>query len=405
MRQLMRILLINYEFPPLGGGAGKATSHLAREFALRGHDVLVLTSQFRGLPARESMNGVAIERVRTIRRRIDRCTAPEMACFGVAAMGAVMREGVSSFQPEVACAFFGLPSGPAAALLKALRGTPYVVSLRGGDVPGFQPYDLAFYHAVSRPLIRSIWHGAFAVVANSRGLKSRAERSARRKSIELIPNGIEDLGEIGPSPAWPPRVVFTGRLVEQKGLTHLVEAFARLPAAAEAELELIGDGPLRRTLEDQARSLGIADRVRITGWLNRREVLRRLRQARVFALPSLDEGMSNALLEALACGLPAVATAISGNEELIEPDGNGFLVPPGDAAALTECLAVILGDAPRATRMAQCSREIARRYTWPAAADAYLRLFERALGVTSRLKECNAHMTSEPGPRVGSAVA
>ncbi|HLG71509.1 MAG TPA: glycosyltransferase family 4 protein [Chloroflexota bacterium] len=375
----MRILLINYEFPPLGGGAAKATKHLAREFAAQGHGVTVLTSAFRGLPRVESMDGFTVKRIPTLRRRMDRCTVPEMAAFLASSVTTALRWPVAE-RPDVACAFFGLPSGPAAMALRKRLGVPYVVSLRGGDVPGFQPYDLATYHALTSPIITACWRGAAAVVANSRGLRSLAEAAAADVPIDLVANGVDADLSAAPASLEEPVIAFSGRFVKQKGLSYLIEA---LPAIARAipgvHLDLIGDGPLRPALEEQSRRLGVAARVSFRGWGSHQDVLAHLRQASLFVLPSLDEGMSNALLEAMACGLPVVATNISGNEELVEPGGNGWLVPTRDAQAIAEAAVSILSDAATRQRMGAASRELAASRTWPRTAEAYLDLFETAL--------------------------
>ena len=128
----MRILLINYEFPPLGGGAANATKHLAGEWRA-GHEVTVLTSAYGDLPRQEIMNGFTIKRLSTLRRRQDRCTVAEMAIFMLSSIGAALRHATDC-RPDVACAFFGLPCGPAALALKKVLGVPYVSFLCAAEM-------------------------------------------------------------------------------------------------------------------------------------------------------------------------------------------------------------------------------------------------------------------------------
>lgn len=165
----MKILILNSEYPPVGGGAGNASAHIARLLARMGNEVSVLTSQHASLPADERCDGVRILRGPTKRRYADRSSAPEQVLFIAGAFFrslGLMRE----FKPDITLAFFGLPSGAVAWMLKVLARIPYVVSLRGGDVPGFRPYDFWLYHKIAVPWLHLIWHGAAAVVANSRGL-------------------------------------------------------------------------------------------------------------------------------------------------------------------------------------------------------------------------------------------
>lgn len=408
----MRILAINYEYPPLGGGAGNATANISREMARQGAEVLVLTSAFRGFPARERADGFEIRRIPTIRRHEEKCAPWEMAAFMASAClhaPLVARR----FRPDAVLAYFGIPCGPPAWLVKALRGTPYVVSLRGGDVPGFQPYDLAAMHRLTGPLIRFLWRKAGAVVANSGGLAALARRFEPGLEYPLIPNGVDtelfrpgQSGEhaypgaeptgaqgvlTGRAPAADPadgraatpgpvRLFFHGRLVYQKGLDLLLAALGSMPAAP-FELHLAGDGPMRPELEQQASTLGIREKIIFHGWMRRPELARALRGADLFVFPSRDEGMPNAVLEAMASGLPVVASAIAGSEELVLPGLTGQLVPSEDAPALAAALAPLLGDIPLLETMGAAGRErVERHYSWSSAATRYLELCARLAG-------------------------
>jgi glycosyltransferase involved in cell wall biosynthesis len=375
----LRILLVNYEYPPLGGGAGQATASLAKEFAAAGHDVLVLTSRFKDQPADEKTDGFRIQRVPVIRRRRDRCTPPEMLTFLMSASVAALGK-VRAWKPDAVIAFFGIPSGPIGLLLRMISGRPYIVSLRGGDVPGFQPYDLALFHKLLGPLIRLLWNQAFAVVANSAGLQALALRFAPQLPVAVIPNGVDarnfhPLATGDKHHTGPVRLLFVGRVVFQKGLDVLLEALAGLPMGTDYELEIIGDGDERPALTLEAARLGVAPRITFTGWCERIAIAERYRQADIFVFPSRDEGMPNVVLEAMASGLPIVATAIAGSEELVREGENGHLVPAEDAAALTAALARLIAQPETRQTMGRASRErIEREYTWKRVAEAYLEL-------------------------------
>ncbi|HEX7766452.1 MAG TPA: glycosyltransferase family 4 protein, partial [Nitrospira sp.] len=171
------LLLINYEFPPLGGGAGTATLNIARELARLGADVTVLTSAFRGLPRDEYLHGYRVIRVPTLRRRKDRCSIFEMIVFMMsAAFFSIPIARATGAQTTIA--FFGIPCGPIAYLLKLVLRIPYIVSLRGGDVPGYLGQELAFFHRITAPITRLVWRNAAHVVANSEGLQRLAYQSA-----------------------------------------------------------------------------------------------------------------------------------------------------------------------------------------------------------------------------------
>ncbi|MCS6862860.1 MAG: glycosyltransferase family 4 protein, partial [Abditibacteriales bacterium] len=221
----MKILIINYEFPPLGGGAGNASYHIAQSLARLGHEVAVLTSGFRGLARKETLEGFTVHRVPVVRRHQDHCSPPEMLTFILSGCYHAPRL-VREFQPEVAFAFMTIPSGPVALWLKKIKRLPYLVLLRGGDVPGFLPEQLATYHRLTRPLIHRIWRESLRPVANSEGLKRLAQRSAPQMDFAVIPNGI-DAARYQPSPNGAARgrvrLLFVGRLSVQKDLPTLLQ--------------------------------------------------------------------------------------------------------------------------------------------------------------------------------------
>ena len=368
----MRLLIINYEFPPLGGGAGNATACLAREWALAGHSVEILTGGFRGLPAREERDGYTIRRLPTPRAEQGQCSVPEMCMV----MAASCIAAVSGPKPDLVIAFFSIPGGPAAWLLRLLRGVPYIVSLRGGDVPGFDAKNLAALHAITNPLTALIWRNARAVVGNSAGLCQLAKNFMPGLAVPEIPNGV-DTGRFFPATRKPDgtcELLFVGRLAPQKGVDILLNALALISTGWR--LRIAGDGPEREHLSALATTLGLADRVTFLGWTQRDALPELYRSADVFVFPSYDEGMPNVVLEALASGLPIVATRIAGNDQLVVDGENGALVPPGNPAAFANALLPVLADRTLRTAMGESSRRIAvERFSWTRSAAAYEKLF------------------------------
>jgi glycosyltransferase involved in cell wall biosynthesis len=282
------------------------------------------------------------------------------------------------WRPDTAIAYFGVPSGPAAWLLRKVYGVPYLISLRGGDVPGFRPYDFALYHRLLGPIIRLVWRGAEAVVANSEGLKTLAEDFAPRVDIRVIPNGV-DVDKYHPVERFwnAAHLLFTGRLVYQKGLDLLLEALSDL-GDLTWRLTIVGDGPELVPLMEQAQSLGLEERVDFVGWKSRRALNAYYQQANLFVFPSRHEGMPNALLEAMSSGLPAIATDIAGNQELVVDGKNGFLVPSGDVDALKKALRTLISQQTLRTEMGRAARQhILDSYSWQATAQAYLNLLKQ----------------------------
>jgi glycosyltransferase involved in cell wall biosynthesis len=166
------------------------------------------------------------------------------------------------------------------------------------------------------------------------------------------------------------------RLIERKGQAVLLDAVERLARrGAEVVLELVGTGDALGAYRERARALAIGDRVCFTGYVPREKIAARYAAAHVFVLPSYNEGMSVATLEAMAAGLPIVTTKTGGTEELVEESVNGFVFEPGDVPALTSHLSRLAGDRGLARRMGKASRIRAEGFSWEAVAQKYLSLF------------------------------
>jgi glycosyltransferase involved in cell wall biosynthesis len=377
----MRILIINSEFPPLGGGAGNASANLAREFAALDHQVLVVTCAFDSLPREEDWEGVKISRIPALRRRMDRSGAFEQAGFVLSGAFAASKV-VRRWRPDVILAFFGVPAGMVALWIRILYKLPYVVSMRGGDVPGFRPYDFATYHRIIAPLLRKVWRRSAALVANSRGLKELAQAFDSRFPIQVIPNGV-DLKRFAPPlhRQWsPPRLLFVGRLVYQKGLDILLPALSELKHLPW-ELTVVGDGPYRGALKKAALALGISERINFTGWQHNDNLVRQYQAANIFVFPSRHEGMPNVVLEAMACGLPVIATSIAGNEELITHGKTGLLVPPEDSINLMEALSALLSNPELCKQIGGASRKrVGQHFAWGSVAKQYIELLNSVTG-------------------------
>jgi len=376
----MRILMINYEFPPLGGGAASASFHIARELARMNCRVTLMTSQFRSLLARETIEGADIIRIPVWRKRADRCSVPEMISFMLSGSYYGLRI-MKREKPDAILAFFSIPCAHIGLLGKWFRGIPYVISLRGGDVPGTQPEQLAGFHAITKPIIKMLWRNAAAVVANSKGLGALAKQTLPNLDVKVIPNGVDlerysprEEGNYAASPAV--RFLFVGRASPEKNLS---EAFAGLKDCPSPDwsFSVIGDGPQLPRWKKEAEELGLGARVEFSGWKPKEDMPRIYKDCDVFIFPSTSEGMPNAVLEAMASGLPIVATRIRGNEDLVEHEVSGFLYEPGDRNALVSSLTRLVNNGDLRRRMGQAARCRAEMFSWKRTAEEYFKLLHQ----------------------------
>lgn len=372
----MKILLLNSEYPPIGGGAGNASANIARLLA-KDNEIILLTSHFDNFSYDETCDGVRIVRVPSLRRRMDRSGVIEQISFIFVASFRTLSL-VRQFKPNVTLAFFGIPSGAVAWLIKKIYGVPYIVSLRGGDVPGFRPYDFKLYHKIAAPFLHIIWHGASAVVANSKGLHELAAAFDSTIEIPIIPNGV-DLGKFSaPVRDWSaPRLLSVGRIVYQKGLDLAMRALADLKDLSWTWM-IAGDGPQMETLKSMAEEFGIASRIHFIGWQKSEQLKEQYCAANLFLFPSRHEGMPNAVLEAMSSGLPVVATRIAGSEELVVNGETGALVPTEDVESLQESLRPLLVDAKMRERMGRGSRQrVEQSFSWDRVAERYQQMLEK----------------------------
>jgi glycosyltransferase involved in cell wall biosynthesis len=206
-----------------------------------------------------------------------------------------------------------------------------------------------------------------------------AARTCRASRTVVIPNAVDvDAAPRATHDGDPPRVVSVGRLAAPKDALTLVHALATLGPTAFSAL-LVGDGPDRADVEAEIRSLDLGERVALAG--SRADVPALLAAADVFVLSSRSEGAPFSILEAMAAGLPVVATNVGGVGELVADGDTGLLVPAGDRARLADALRRLLADAGLRRRLGAAGRARAReQFDLHALRDAHLELYSRELG-------------------------
>ncbi|MFN0197935.1 MAG: glycosyltransferase [Planctomycetaceae bacterium] len=221
---------------------------------------------------------------------------------------------------------------------------------------------------------------------------SHRQGGISRDKLIVIPNGVDaqkfataepaDLSPFGVPPGIRPFICI-GRLDEQKGHRYLFEAIARIdPADPDLHLLVVGTGPLEKNLREWVEQRGLKEHIHFTGWSD--QVPGLLRASSVFVLASLWEGMPNVVLEAMAAGLPIIATAVEGVGELVVPERNGMIVPPRNSGALADALTWFRAHPEAAAKMGQESQHIVKKeFTTEAMAIRHVQFYRRILD-TSR---------------------
>jgi glycosyltransferase involved in cell wall biosynthesis len=371
----MNLLLINYEYPPIGAGAANATYYMAKSFAEEGHQVVVLTAGYNEKIGYEVENGVHVYRVPSRREKISSSSVTEMLSY-VWNANKQLKEVIKKHEVQKAIIFFSIPCGFLGPVLLKKYKIPYLISLRGGDVPGMEK-GISKIHTLITPFRRRILKQAHAIIANSFGL-AKASESADPFPVEVIPNGV-DTNLFKPIERTANKLfsfLFVGRFQAQKNLQVLLEVFANAFKNKPVQLTLVGDGPQKDLLLIQAQTLGVEKQLNWLPWQTKDNLKKCYQTADCLINYSLYEGMPNVVLEAMACGLPIIASNIMGHEELIANGETGFLVDLNNNIAFEKALITLLNDEDLRTKMGKnCRIKVEENYSWHKVAETYLKFF------------------------------
>lgn len=383
---MLRILLVNYEYPPLGGGGGLVSAWLAEELAKR-HQVVVLTSRAFDLPQREVAGGVEIIRSRTLfRKQTAVANLPSMAAFVLGGLWSGRRL-IKSRTFDVINTHFAVPTGPLGAKLSRVAGIPNVLSVHGGDLYDPSKWTSPHRHAVLRKVVRRVVHAADAVVGQSRNtIENLLRYYGSRTEPELIPLGIPrppmpvtGRAELG-LPADAVVMIAIGRLVARKGTDQLVRMVGRL-ANERVRLVILGDGPELIPLQQQALELGISDQVLFPGFVTDQQKIDFLAASDLYASTSQHEGFGLVFLEAMAQGLPVICYDHGGQTDFLKDGVNGAVVPLNDLDRFTAAASDLVTDVARRKAISERNKADVERLYIENCASRYEALFYKVTGV------------------------
>jgi L-malate glycosyltransferase len=377
----MKILLLCYEYPPIGGGGGVGAQQYAEAWARAGHEVKVITSGAPGLPAREIVAGVDLIRVYTGKRK-DRATTSFLAMllYNLTAFAYVGKHRREFRSCDLINTHFSIPTGPMAWLAAKTLGIPNVLTIIGGDIYDPSKRSSPHRHFFFRLVNRWILNSADRLIAISSDTKARAKQYYRvRQPIQVINYGFAPLAQGTEVALDPPlaegkfHLIAVGRLVPRKGFDVLIRALARLPE--EVELLLVGDGPEEQALRRLAAQNGVSGRVRLLGFQPRGAIHRLLRMADCFVLSSWHEGLGIVVQEAMDAGLPVIATNNGGQVDLIKQERNGLLVEPGNEESLADAIRRLHADPALARSMGRNNLEDVSSLYMDLNQELYLTVF------------------------------
>ena len=370
----MNLLFINNEFPPIGGGGSTVTKYAISYLVRAGHTVTLITSRYKDLPHRETIDGATVIRIPALRKYKDYSSAVELVSFGVSAL-AYSLYFIMKYRVDFVFAFFAVPAGWVAWILSYVRGIPYGVYFGGSDIPNANPSRFTAIYPIITPLLKAIWKRASFRSVCSEDLQALAKKADADSEFLYIPNGVET-GRFVPidRPANPKvKILFIGRLIPSKGFDRVVHALPKVRELAQVpfEVEVVGTGKYRQELDELGEQLGVSDLIRYVGMVPYDQLEKSYQYADVFVLMSLSEGMPSVILEAMGCGLPVIASNVGGNNEIVHEGKNGYLIAGNNIDDLAEKLSTLINDKSLRLGMGKKSRAYAMEYDWKNIMNKY----------------------------------
>jgi glycosyltransferase involved in cell wall biosynthesis len=359
--------MLNYEFPPLGGGAAPVTHELAKEYVKKGHVVDVVTMHFKGLKKFEIIEGVNIYRIECLRDRKEISFPHELLSFVIYAKK-FLKKRLKKIKYDINHTHFILPTGLISLWLKKHYKLPFIVTAHGSDVPGYNPDRFKLLHMFTKPLLRKIIKNAKKIITPSNYLQYLIKKNIGKfKNIKTIPNGTN-------SDKFKPQkkkniIVSSGRLLPRKGFQYLIRAVSDLNL--DYELHILGDGPYRKELERLSKKS--KTKVEFHGWISNQsdEYKNLLEQAKIYCLASLKENASISLLEAMSAGCAVITTNISGCPETV--GDAGLLVDAKSVNQIRDHILALTKDSKLMNKYQKLSRQrLVKLFTWDKISENYL---------------------------------
>lgn len=367
----MKILMLNYEFPPLGGGASPVSYELAKRYVDLGHKVSVVTMGYKGLAEHEFIDGIEVYRVKSWRRKKEICHPWEQLSYLISAKK-FLQTHLQKQKYDINHTHFLIPTGTLAKWAKKRFNLKYIVTSHGSDVPGFNNDRFKLLHKFTGPLLKSVAKHADKIVTPSKYLESLILKNISpnlKSKIIHIPNGIE-INKFRPQKK-EKYILSTGRLLARKGFKYLVEAVSDLDT--DYELHIAGDGPLMEELKEMSKDS--KTNIIFHGWIDNQSKKYKdlLEKASIYSLVSSNENASIALLEGMSAGCAVITANSSGCAETI--GDAGITIEVKDTDKLNKAILSLIQNPQKLEELqSKAAKKVENQYNWDIVIGKYTEL-------------------------------
>lgn len=314
MKNKMNILMLNYEYPPLGGGGAAVCRDISEKLVAEGHKVTIITMNMSGLKARECVNGVEIHRVKCWRSKAKVCHPWEQMTYCISAYSYIKKNINMELFDIIHCHFI-IPTGLLALWLKKKYKKEYILTAQGSDVIGHNNKRFKYLYTMIKPFWIKIVNNAKVLTAPSTYLIDKIHKTVPQKECSLIPNGL--YVNCYNSAIKDKYIVTLCRLQESKGIQDLLKAISEIDIY-DWKVYILGDGPYKAELDKMISEFGLTNKVSLMGFVSDEERYKYLSEAGLYFTGSWFEAMPISVLEAMASSCNIIASDIEPHKDVLD---------------------------------------------------------------------------------------
>ena len=370
----MRILLLCYEYPPIGGGGAKVVEGLTSELAMQGHHIDLVTMGYKNLPEFQKIGNINLYRVKCIRLNHNICTYPEMISYIISAFPLILKLCKKN-KYHLNHTHFIFPDGILALLLKIIKGIPYVLTAHGSDVPGYNPDRFKLLHKFLVPLWKQVASKAEKIILPSKNLEAMVKRINPALRTVIIPNGI-GLNKFSSNTAKKKQILVVTRMFERKGVQYFLEAVKELDH--DYTINIVGDGPYLNTLKSISEQNHL--NINFLGYVdNLSDKLKKLyEESEIFVFTSESENFPVVLLEAMLSGMAIITTNDNGCAEVV--GDSAILVDSKNSNAIKESLYKLMSDRKLINNLQiKARKRVEDKFSWSHTTQKHIDVYSRII--------------------------